>query len=405
MAETEEKVPFEQDTAAAEDATDLHSLLLPDGALPVHVKNFSLTYANLALQGWVKQRSPVCAACSVAGAYNAVLGLSRGMEGAQSQESVLNVLKELVEGQIRRAEDSLLRQLLVPSIQPALELVQERIAEKNKTLGGKKTAGVTPKECVCLIRRRCIEEVLEKGNVDVDPNKMPSDVFESLIEVWGITKEKCEVEPETPDDKFLSSTDDDDERMLAGSDDEEELESTVVMKKKNAKKKKGQEKDQGQAVSCALNKWFRAIIAHAKLCRDIGPSTAGIGNWGILQSTTMLAEKHDVCIGTRILFGRGCTAALKLRSSDTELDVSRQWAAVREAFDTPRTSLIFHLTNHYALIFAMRSYTNPEGVVVREILTARKGQRPSAWISFTDVRSILLSWGGYKIMQVAGSAA
>lgn len=36
----------------------------------------------------------------------------------------------------------------------------------------------------------------------------------------------------------------------------------------------------------------------------------------------------------------------------------------------------------------------------RQILTARRGQRPSVWMDFEEARRILLGWEGYKIMAV-----
>ena len=45
--------------------------------------------------------------------------------------------------------------------------------------------------------------------------------------------------------------------------------------------------------------------------------------------------------------------------------------------------------------------------IVRQVLTARKGQRPSAWIDFEELRSILCGWEGYKLMlleRVHGAA-
>lgn len=36
----------------------------------------------------------------------------------------------------------------------------------------------------------------------------------------------------------------------------------------------------------------------------------------------------------------------------------------------------------------------------RQILTARRGQRPTAWMDFEEARNILLGWEGYKIMAV-----
>lgn len=63
--------------------------------------------------------------------------------------------------------------------------------------------------------------------------------------------------------------------------------------------------------------------------------------------------------------------------------------------------LLFHLKNHYALIFAFREwYQHEEQRHHRQILTARKGQRPTAWIDFLEVREVLLSWEGYKIMLI-----
>ena len=113
---------------------------------------------------------------------------------------------------------------------------------------------------------------------------------------------------------------------------------------------------------------------------------------------------------------------------------------------TPPQVLIFHLTNHYALIFALREWRSTygpkvghndastgascrvdatlpapdedtqsaygesgppntrqhvgcaEGGWTRQILTARKGQRPTSWINFEEAREIMLAWDGYKIL-------
>ena len=118
--------------------------------------------------------------------------------------------------------------------------------------------------------------------------------------------------------------------------------------------------------------------------------------------------------------------------------------------------LLFHLTNHYALIFALREWReppaaaaaaagspgtdgarrgndaatpgrvfgdsgggavgrgdgahasgnggsssgSPEGGWTRQILTARRGQRPTVWMDFREARKILLGWEGYKILAV-----
>ena len=38
---------------------------------------------------------------------------------------------------------------------------------------------------------------------------------------------------------------------------------------------------------------------------------------------------------------------------------------------------------------------------VRQLLVARPGQKPCAWVSFDSLRSSLLSWHGYALMAVA----
>jgi hypothetical protein len=70
-------------------------------------------------------------------------------------------------------------------------------------------------------------------------------------------------------------------------------------------------------------------------------------------------------------------------------------------FSRPNHVLLFHLKNHYALIFAFREWFHAEEKkYCRQILTARKGQRPTAWIDFAEVRETLLSWEGYKMMLI-----
>ena len=107
----------------------------------------------------------------------------------------------------------------------------------------------------------------------------------------------------------------------------------------------------------------------------------------------------------------------------------------------PDEVLLFHLKNHYALIFALREWVvesdgataaengnrdNSSGssaaaaaatisaaaiaatgatattrvTIVRQLLTARRGQRPSAWIDFSEARETMLGWEGYKIIAV-----
>ena len=60
------------------------ALLLPDGGLPHCADKFSLQYSMGAFRGWVKQRSPACAAASVAGSWNALMGVRSQAARARS---------------------------------------------------------------------------------------------------------------------------------------------------------------------------------------------------------------------------------------------------------------------------------------------------------------------------------
>jgi hypothetical protein len=41
-----------------------------------------------------------------------------------------------------------------------------------------------------------------------------------------------------------------------------------------------------------------------------------------------------------------------------------------------------------------------EVCAVRQILTAKRGQRPQVWMDWTEARNIMLGWTGYRMMAV-----
>jgi hypothetical protein len=141
------------------------------------------------------------------------------------------------------------------------------------------------------------------------------------------------------------------------------------------------------------------------------PSTAAIGNWGILQGVTkMSAELSEPSLGKDGVQARLFLGKKKLAKSKIDVAVSRkdddaaiqsQWDSLRSTFSHSDTVLLFHLKNHYALVFALREWTDAAtGIVTRQMLTARKGQRPTAWLDFQEVREQVLGWDGYKLMAV-----
>ena len=71
--------------------------------------------------------------------------------------------------------------------------------------------------------------------------------------------------------------------------------------------------------------------------------------------------------------------------------------------------LLAHFWNHYAMVYALREWTEasapPGAEPRREILTAKPAQRPSRWIEWGEMRSHLLSWQGYSILRFDATAA
>ena len=69
---------------------------------------------------------------------------------------------------------------------------------------------------------------------------------------------------------------------------------------------------------------------------------------------------------------------VKLSKGDSEEAVGEQWRSLQGQFGLPNVVLIYHLTNHYALVYALREWVEPgSGELVRQVLTTRRGQRPT----------------------------
>ncbi|KAJ9462279.1 hypothetical protein DIPPA_09813 [Diplonema papillatum] len=479
----EEKV--EQDTDAGENEIDLMQLLLPDGSLNNDHQNFSLSFNRSALKGWVKQGSPVCAASSLAGAWNTVWHLERTAAKAESQHTMLDVLRDIVREMQRKAEESIARTLLVDDMAAVLSLIKARVEKQGKTVGGRKDEGATPADCTHELKQHCVELVLanpqapetEAERLAQAPKEigMPENVFASLIDAWELhSKEqarafsakldadkaardakKAEKErlkqlavaanasrnttpvgappPATQDGgggqpqadgpraaiAALNPEIDEDEedKELEEDDDNEEEEvliSDVPVGKKTARKPGGKKKAAGaadakknlaQLVNAGLSAWLRPSIGLAKLEREPHPSTGAIGNWGLIKAIQKMNERLPAeaeSVSIRTLLSRCGTTVHKVKATDPPDVVATQWYSLCNQFDRPNSCVIFHHTNHYSLIFALRSWL-PAGsdMPIRQVLTARKGQRPNTWYDFNECRAIVASWGGYKLLHVS----
>lgn len=138
----------------------------------------------------------------------------------------------------------------------------------------------------------------------------------------------------------------------------------------------------------------------------VKPNTSEIGSWGIKQVAEELPSVRGVdpirvqCLLCRK--GGMKNIVMPLTKADDENAVEQQWNAIKNAFSRANVVLLFHLTNHYALIFAWREWQDEESPypLRRQILTARKGQKPSVWMEFDEARAIMVGWSGYHILSI-----
>lgn len=202
----------------------------------------------------------------------------------------------------------------------------------------------------------------------------------------------------------LGDIDEDEDEKDAEVDEEEIL--NIAPGKKPSKVKSSKQWDWLTDLMSLLKS-----IGGLKKIRAIRPSTAPIGNWGIQEGVSRLSQLAGIgCdITARLFMGKAKTAKSKLdvplSSSGTAAVISTQWAKLRSVFCNAGCVLLFHLKNHYALIHALREWTTSSGVMVRQMLTARKGQRPTVWIDFDEAREQMLGWEGYKILIIESLAS
>ena len=197
-------------------------------------------------------------------------------------------------------------------------------------------------------------------------------------------------------------------------------------------------------------KWARDLICILKKTRGMievapdapRPSTYAFGNWGVLSAVKRFNDDTldiSTTVHARTFLGKGLiksksksnrrpqgavkkwsrrrikkskscgTKYVTIAPSDSPADRSRQWASLRTMFEMPRTCIIFHLKNHYALVYAMRQFVVRDvgeaggrggSRIVREILTSRRGQRPKHWIAWEEAHATMCAYAGYKMICV-----
>jgi hypothetical protein len=379
----------------------------------------------------------------VAGAFNAARAKARGGEGALRTEDALSTLVTMMRAQVQTKRVKFESALGGASVQPLIDEVQKLLETEGKSLGGKRKgdSGVGRAELMRVIRR-VVDGHADHNPRDEDPeNRAEGNVFMQRVALPLLEAVKRPFRKDVPPvfvvlaEKFKAAgTTADDDQDDEGDDGEDEPDIEILRLpvpaklpaackpvsapsrprqpfefniKRPGRQRVKQRRAQKVVVQPGWRKpcWllFKKMGGLNKLLRQ-HPSTGAFGNWGVLGSVEALSGRYGVNVKCSCLMGRNknkneCEIALD--GMDSEHAKTEQWRKLKESVMGARSAVIFHLTNHYALIFAMREWMDVESKKqVRQILTARKGQRPSAWIDFEEARETMLKWPGYKLLKV-----
>lgn len=360
------------------------------------------------LEGWVPQPSPCCAAASVAGGLNALWDRLRSSANALTIREVADFMAHRCD--VLRSQGQRRLERLLGISEGALESVFQEVDQHLQANGCEWTARKGPKAVTKKGAMNAVREVLRAKqqveandrfngeNLDTDGNEfaMINDPFTALRNALGeafFAKGAASSEGgEEADGVELDPDGGDDEAMLVP---EKHSGGTLVAVKTGP--------NFAQELHELLSKRKGVMRLQQKL-----PNTSEIGSWGIKQAAEELAaEPGRSPVRVSTFFGRrgGKRILNPLSKWDTEAIVAQQWNAFKAAFSDPNIVFIFHLTNHYALLFAWREWLEPvqnSGAERqrRQILTARRGQRPTVWLDFDEVRNIIIKWGGYNVLQL-----
>eukprot|EP00931_Biecheleriopsis_adriatica_P103876 TRINITY_DN78667_c0_g1_i1.p1 TRINITY_DN78667_c0_g1~~TRINITY_DN78667_c0_g1_i1.p1 ORF type:complete len:489 (-),score=91.31 TRINITY_DN78667_c0_g1_i1:56-1429(-) len=329
---------------------------------------FAGGFSRCLLEGWVPQPSPCCGAASTAGAFNALWDLGRGAECSVHIREVADLMAQHCEKLCSQRQQRLERLLGLPegALQDVLHALDAELAARGMVwTKGSGPEAVTRKTAMDALR--CLLDM---------PDKLNPATCAALREAL------CGLDSTSSSDTVEETGDLPSGGMLIQTSPDWDQEfGELLMKRKAVHRLKSER-----------------------------PNTGEIGSWGIKQAAEDLCAARGLdSVRIQTLLGRkgGAKVLFPVAKDDNEANVEQQWSALKASFSNPNSVLIFHLTNHYALIFAWREWQDADGGdeqarprISRQILTAREGQRPTAWLDFEEARKIMLGWSGYHMLQL-----
>ena len=305
------------------------------------------------------QKGPNCAAAVVAGIVNALLPGGREDAAALRLADGLALLDAALSTRLAAQRARLARLLHSAALLPFEDAIAERCAGLGIELGAPQS--------LLEARRLCSER-----RIDAEP------VFAALADAWaaaepGAEPPTCTLRPQEGGTRGFA--------CFSIWD-----------------------------VDAELRRFLRALGCVRKLRRAERPSTAAVGNATLLQalqswsaaSSARGGPKLNACVLAAAHRGPlSATPPVRPAAADAPEASAAQFDAVLAAMRDPGSVLAMHGRNHYALLFAAR--VRRDGA--RELLTARRGQRPAHWLPWEELRAAMLRAPGHYAIFVASRVA
>ncbi|UPR05312.1 hypothetical protein HOP50_20g86620 [Chloropicon primus] len=335
------------------------------------------------LSCWVEQKSPSCAAASVAGACNILASRWRVLQMEQMQQSCESEECQGVTGGGAKAaglpkesKAEVGKENQNPSAAgPCLRLEGSDVIAMYRSRWEKAVRNIKRdlKELLGISEHESGDDLLDAleaslaGKYGVQFHPKLENLGSALLEMVPVALEAWEV-----DEAGVKS----------------EVQDSFSQNRKDIEGK--------------VKTWWTKLGGLTKLNAE-KPSTAPIGNETIVKITEKIREDHGVPLRTwRFMSSK--RSQCQVAEADDDDKVTEQWDALKSCVSNPSQVLIFHLQNHYSMIYAARENQADEGYagkrLIRQILVAKPGQQPCRWIDFTSVRETILSWVGHAILGV-----
>ncbi|KOO37063.1 hypothetical protein Ctob_011021 [Chrysochromulina tobinii] len=341
-----------------------------------------------------------------------------------SHSDVAAIMHGMISEHLAKRHASVCRLLGVPSCEPAFDALRANLAAEGRSLGGQKELGCKPKEALERLRLVCVEQMAKGGGTGADNfglkvrkelktliNKLTGSeqlgpqaarLHTSMIGNWGIrgaVKELSEAAYLRSLDPRLKKLQQWHAEATAANgqptpvdavtaDAPVPVASVELSEKEN---ESAQPSERSEAPSVAEGACLGGSTEDAVAGAAASGAVALIRGLATVRAKTLMSKRI-----------KGAPAPpITVKANDGEKEIDDAWQAFKVAFGREGTALIVHHKNHYSLVFALREWTEAEGTAVREVLTARKGQRPTAWVPWDEIHGLIARWAGYAVIQVS----